>query len=216
MNRATNFLFLPLLFSFAAINATASRIEWVQTPKHAFVLMPPTLVTDGVVQRAEWSPDGAQLLIVTTPKVETNLPLFLSDTPFLKPPTPGNVTILGWDRNHQEVKKLWTTDDPGIVVCDVNWLKGSSTVFVTMGELTTVKDKTAATFGLVAIDTQTGKFSWVSGMEHLTLPPKIYPSPTRSEALAIVDLTPEPTENLVRLWRASQEQVGRKNLLPTL
>jgi hypothetical protein len=181
-----------LLLGLAAIVVGAgSKIDWLLSPKHAFVLLPPTLITDHVVQRWDWSPNGAYLLVDTIPKAEPSFDSFIS-RPTQGPSSTGPVTLFVWDRSNREVRKLWTTDDASIEVTGVTWLHGSSTVYITMGAVTTANEVSSATFAVLAIDAATGSFSWVPGLDRLNRPPQIYVSPTRPIAVAMIDLTAPP------------------------
>ena len=41
----------------------AVKLQWVLTPKHAYIVLPAITLTEGEVQIASWSSDGAYLMV---------------------------------------------------------------------------------------------------------------------------------------------------------
>jgi hypothetical protein len=181
---------------FATVLGASSKIDWLATPQHAFVVLPPSLITDGSVERAVWSPNGAYLLVASIPNAPLTIDQILNYTPTQgAPPLPvmsGGPVILTWDRARQQVRKIWSTDDPNVKFAGVEWLTGSSTAYVTMMGATTSNGLTTLFCGVLAIDAETGHFSWVPGMDHLPQFPNIIPSPTQPTAVAVFNDQPVP------------------------
>ena len=155
--------------------------------------MPPTLLTDGDVREAAWSPSGAYMLLAVsqTPRTLEQL---------LQPRLPGTGTndagtVLVYDHASRRVRKVWDADDPSQSVIGVTWLARSTTAYLTVQQR--VRNNNGGVtdaFGVMAIDAATAKYAWVPGMERLPQDPSIIPSPTKALALAVFDDSPAESE----------------------
>ncbi|HLK16903.1 MAG TPA: hypothetical protein VKT78_18990 [Fimbriimonadaceae bacterium] len=184
---------LPLLVLAVAANAAASSDDWLATPTRAYAAMPPTAVTDGKVSRVSWSPDGEHLLVVERPITTSREQLLRFDgsTPGL-----GGLELLGWDRKFHQVKRLWSADDRTATIEAIDWLKGTASALITVRWVVRDGPQSAQRplYGLLAMDTGSGKFRWVAGMEQLVSRPHVAPSPTRPVAAVVFADNPEVAE----------------------
>ena len=169
----------------------AARLEWVLTPKHAYVVLPASTMTTGDVQAVQWSPDGAFLLLAaTTPPAQVDD--ILSAASARSVGTIG-VSLLVWDRRTRHVRKLWSTNDPTVHVQQIVWLRGSSSAYIVLDS--TTEDPYREVFGLLALDVSDGNFSWLPGTDQLDEAPTIVASPRRPLAVAVFK-PPQSTANL--------------------
>jgi len=175
----------------APFGAAKPRLEWVQTAKHTYVLMPPTLVTDAAVQSAAWSSDGGYLLVAASRTAPTLENIFHPLTgPMAR--DPGQAIMLAYDHATRAVRKLWESDTLNDSIEQVVWLEHSTTAYAVIEQRTPVEQGTVITYGLLSVDAASGRFAWVPGMERLAQPPTLIPSPRQAQALAVFDDQPAP------------------------
>ena len=179
---------LALTVCLVGSSQAVSKFEWVQTPKHMYMLLPPTLITDGDVRTVQWSPNGAYLLVTASQSATTVEQLLQPRLPWT-----GAGMVLVYEHAGQHVRKVWQANDPSQFVANVTWLSKSNTAYVTVQQHTSTNTGFTDAYGVLAIDAASGRFAWVPGMEHLPQAPTILPSPTQAVALAMFDdSTPAP------------------------
>ena len=168
----------------------ASRLPWVLTPKHAYVVLPATTITEDDVQAVQWSPDGAYLLLAAAkPDAQIeDIAVGVNPTPARR----GGASLLVWDRRTRHVRKVWSTDDPSVRVRQISWLHGSTCAYIVLNS--TTEDPYREVFGLLALDATDGKFSWLPGMEQLTEAPSVVPSPLKPVAVTVFLNPPSATD----------------------
>ncbi len=195
----------------ATLFAANSRVEWIATPKNAYIVMPPALITDGTVERSVWAPNGAYILVAATPSIGPTIDQILSYTPsragdLSAAPKTGPALIV-WDRAKQQVRKLWSTDDASVQIIDIEWLKDSSTAYITMAAESVANEKVDTYCGVMSLDVDSGKFSWVPGLEHLSRFPTICASPLRPTAVIAFDDKQIPPRPLIEARQPVAQQI---------
>jgi len=151
--------------------------------------LPPTLITDGEVGEAKWSPKG-EFLLVSVRQAATSVDQLLQ----LVARDSGTCMVLLYDRAGKHVRRVWEASDTSQTVIDVTWLAHSNTAYVTVEQGATTERSVTEAFGVLAVDAVSGRFAWVPGMEHLTQMPAFIPSPTQALTLAVFDDSPSTSE----------------------
>ncbi|MHB8636479.1 MAG: hypothetical protein ACYC96_08400 [Fimbriimonadaceae bacterium] len=174
-----------VLFAFLLAVAVGAvvKLEWVLTPKHAYILLPAVTVTKGEVAAAEWSPDGAYLMVAALePSFSVVDALNAGGSGSA---ATGRSTILVWDRRSRQVRRLWSSDDPTLKVRGIFWLHGSSCAYVDVWSTVKSRNGVRDSFGLISMDAATGNYLWVPGMERLQQEAAVSCSPLKPLAVAV-------------------------------
>lgn len=163
-----------------------SRIpDWIETPKSTFLVLPPTLITDGNVEKAEWATDGKYLLVAERERshtLDSLLPSFdESGMPKPLPKTP--LDLLIWDRKSDQVRKVWSTDEKDVWIGAICWLHDSPEVLIALQTVSSAGNESYLRSGLLAINAGTGETHWVAGCDNLADRPDIEPSPSMPKAV---------------------------------
>ena len=179
------------LFGLLAGGAQAApKLEWLQTPKHTYVLLPPTIVADGEVRGAKWSTDGAYLLVAAAPH-PTTVETFLQGLVPTGMRGIGGSALYVYERASGRARKVWELESSKTSVDELMWLPHSNTAYAIVEQRTGSGAAAVDTFGVLALDGVSGQFSWIPGMEHLAKEPTLSVSPVKPFAVAVFDDSPE-------------------------
>jgi hypothetical protein len=196
----------------ASCAAFSDVVDWIAGAKHTYVVLPPQSVTDGTVQSATYSSDGAYLLVAERPIIpDQNLALDIGQADQAGSRA-GSLTLLVWDRLHRQIKAEWTGDDPSERIDDVQWIHGTPTALVVMHSVvpTGPVNKPTNKWAVMALDVATGHFEWITGLESLAVEPHVNASPAK--AVAVVSFnssTDSPQANRsVKLHRDLSQQIS--------
>ncbi len=119
-------LLVALLALSAVASATAKDLDWLLTGSRGVVAMPPVSITDGVVGRTSWSPDGAFLFVAERPNVLTREQALLTGAGYVS----GMLHLLVWDKEFQRVRTMWTSEDASQKIASIDWVRGTSAAYL--------------------------------------------------------------------------------------
>jgi len=181
----------------------AAKLEWIQTPKHVFVVLPAVTLAEGEVQNRAWSADGAYLLVAAS-RPSKQLDLRLKPNP----DTVGQgVEIVAWTSQSRQVRRLWSTEEPSVKVFGMAWLHGTPWCIAEVRWVERPAEGPHELFGLLALNPATGVFAWVPGMDRLEDAPQLFASPTGPSLVAVfLDQPPaadgrsDPTGGVANFW----------------
>ena len=92
--------------SAAAAQLGKGPVDFVLLEKEALLVTPPRLIAAGIVQQAEWSPDGRYVLALAA-----ELPYALQ-LDLQRPPAVKSRLVL-WNAGSGEAKEIWSGGGPG-------------------------------------------------------------------------------------------------------
>ncbi|MHB8636480.1 MAG: hypothetical protein ACYC96_08405 [Fimbriimonadaceae bacterium] len=170
----------------SAASHASPRIEWLQTPHHTYVLLPPTLIAEGDVREAKWSSDGAYLMVSSSPRESTLDQVLHAGAPGGSRGFAGGQLFV-YDRASGRSRKLWQASNASLSVVNFQWLSHSSTAYAVVEQRDTSMRDSIDTYGVLALDAAGNRFSWIPGMEHLAREPELVRSPTKALAVAVFD-----------------------------
>lgn len=195
----------------AAVSA-APRFDWFQTPKHLFVMLPPTVIASGEIGQSQWSGDGSYLMVCASPATTSVAQMLTAFGPGATRELPNSLYV--FERSTGSVRKLWEANDPHQSIGNIDWLTKSHTALVTLQtDEVTPELHHHETYSVMAIDAANGRHAFIPGMDRLLEPPSFILSPTSTLALAVFADVESSTRALAPVAAAPDQAAA--NVIPS-